>query len=587
MSILSQIPQAHRATLETYLVEETFAPAACLMRQGDPGDGCWFIDGGTVRVEVTEHEGGPTTVVGHLGAGDIVGEMSLVGANDADSAAVRSASVYAETPLQARRLSAERYAAMESEAPAVALAFSRVIARDMADKLRSTNTRLANLVSSEEPPSEVSAIVANAIAVRSQYASAWAAEFLSSVPTDKDIVDAFLERGIDAFCLVADSVLASMDQYICDLAAKGQVQRWAMPSERSCPGVAVGRWLATGRLTLMMMQNSGFTNAMDYLRTVMLVHRIPGIVLNGWRGFDALLDQSEPHILVGDVTDSDNENTVGAEHVFGKRSGIGLMHAVRSSIDNALAGNLSCLRVSPPGFRRAYPLATVTPERIVYPDPARYAAVAAAKGRRFEDVQRDPLLSRDEALSKIHQIMAPQDPFYIVANGFNARAMQGLRLTENTFENAGGMGSTLAIAWGAAKSNPDQVFVAIDGDQNATMNEMDKVIASDYPPNLYWFIMNNGSGESVGPSLSIPLAPWLYDLAYVINTCCEKPGTFAHARINDSGLKFASEEGRAMAREMGSLPAQAHLARQILARKQAARAGRRLSPDGRDVPRNG
>lgn len=575
MSILSQIPAEHRATLETYLVEQTFAPAACLMRQGDVGDGCWFIDGGSVRVEVTDHHDGPTTVVGHLGAGDIVGEMALVGAKDGDGATPRSASVYAETELVARRLSAERHAAMETEAPAVALAFSRVIARDMADKLRSTNTRLANLVSSEEPPSEVSAIVANAIAVRSQYASAWAAEFLSTVPTDRDIIEVFLERGIDTFCLVADSVLSSMDQYVIDLAAEGLAHRWAVPSERSCPGVAVGRWLATGRLTLMMMQNSGFTNAMDYLRTVMLVHRIPGIVLTGWRGFDALLDQSEPHILVGDITDSDNENTVGAEHVFGKRSGIGLMHAVRSSIDNAIAGHLSCLRVSPPGFRRAYPLATVTPERIRYPDPGRYAALAAEKGRPFGEVQRDPLLTRDEALAKIHEIMAPKDPFYIVANGFNARAMQGLRLTENTFENAGGMGSTLAIAWGAAKSNPDQVFVAIDGDQNATMNEMDKVIASDYPSNLYWFILNNGSGESVGPSLSIPLAPWLYDLANVINTCCERPGTFSHPRINDSGLKFASEEGRAMAAKMGSLPAQAHLARQILARKQAAREAAR------------
>lgn len=572
MPTLSRIPDDHRATLETYLVEETFEPGACLMRQGEPGDGCWFIDSGAVRIEVLERADVPATVVGHLGAGDLVGEMSLVGGKDDDGRAPRSASVYADTALSARRLSVERYADMEREAPAAALAFARVVARDVADKLRSTNSRLATLVSSEEPADQVHAIVANAISLRSRYASAWAAEFLSKVPTDEDIIDAFLGRGIDTFCLVADSVLSSMDQYIIDLAAEGRAQRWAMPSERSCPAAAVGRWLATGRLTLMMMQNSGFTNAIDYLRTVMLVHRIPGIVLNGWRGFDALLDQSEPHILVGDVTDLDNVNTVGAEHVFGKRSGIGLMHAVRSAIENAEAGNLSCLRVSPAGFRRAHPLAAVTTERIVYPDPTRYAATVAEKGRRFEQVQREPLLTRDEALAKIHEIMAPRDPFYIVANGFNSRAMQALRLTENTFENAGGMGSTLAIAWGAAKSNPEQVFVAIDGDQNATMNEMDKVIASDYPPNLFWFVMNNGSGESVGPSLSIPLAPWIYDLAHVINTRCEKPGSFAHPRVNDSGLKFASDEARALAQEMGNLPAQAYLARQILARKQAARA---------------
>ena len=49
------------------------------------------------------------------------------------------------------------------------------------------------------------------------------------------------------------------------------------------------------------------------------------------------------------------------------------------------------------------------------------------------------------------------------------------------------MGSSLAIAWGAAKSNPHQVFVAIDGDQNAVMNEMEKVLPSDYPANLDWY----------------------------------------------------------------------------------------------------
>ena len=144
--------------------------------------------------------------------------------------------------------------------------------------------------------------------------------------------------------------------------------------------------------------------------------------------------------------------------------------------------------------------------------------------------------------------------------------MQGLRLTERTFENAGGMGSTLAIAWGAAKSDPETVFVAIDGDQNATMSEMEKVLASDYPDNLHWFILNNGTGESVGPSTSLPLAPWHYELANVVNTRNEVPGSFKYARINASGLKFADGDARALAREIGNLPAQAQLARQLLAK---------------------
>ena len=120
------------------------------------------------------------------------------------------------------------------------------------------------------------------------------------------------------------------------------------------------------------------------------------------------------------------------------------------------------------------------------------------------------------------------------------------------------MGSSLAIAWGAAKSNPHQVFVAIDGDQNAVMNEMEKVLPSDYPANLDWYILNNGTGESVGPSLSLPLAPWHYGLACVINTCNAPPGSVKSIRINSSGLTFESAAAQALAREIGNLPATAH-----------------------------
>ena len=405
------------------------------------------------------------------------------------------------------------------------------------------------------------------VAARNQFASPRAGEFLSELPTDKEILDAFLHRGIDTVCMVADSILSSMDQYLMDLSARGKANRWVVPSERSVPAVAVGRWLATGKLTLMSMQNTGFTHAMDYLRTVMLIHRIPGIVLTSWRGFDPLLDDSEPHVLVGDAMDADTCNTVGKAHVFGHRTGEGLLHEICTAIEDAAKGNLVCIRVSPPGFSVSYPVKPVADALIPYLDPRRYASVAACKGRPFEKVQKEALRTRDEALADIHEEMKPLDPFYIVGTGFNPRAMQSLMLTANTFENAGGMGSALAIAWGAAKSNPRQVFVAVDGDQNAVMNEMEKVLSSDYPDNLHWFILNNGTGESVGPALSLPLSPWHYDLARVINTRNTPPGSFGHSRINASGLKFESEEARALAKEIGNLPAQAHLARRILAKR--------------------
>jgi sulfopyruvate decarboxylase TPP-binding subunit len=476
--------------------------------------------------------------------------------------------VHAETLVAARWLSIARFSALERSHPEVVLALSRIFAKDISRKVQDPNERLRSYVSLEATEEEAEAAVERAVDSRSAFAAPWVGEFLSDVPTDTEIVDAFLAAGIDAFCLVADSVFASMDEYLMALAAEGRVHRWVVPSERSIPAVATGRWLATGKLTVMSMQNSGFTNAMDYLRTVMLVHRIPGVVMSSWRGFEAALDDSEPHILVGDVTDADNRNTVGDAHVFGQRTGVGLRHDVDLAIEDALAGNLSCLRVSPPGFSRKYKLKPVEGPRFDHVKPADYGRIVAAKGRPLEEVLREAPVSREDALRKIHERMAPRDPFYVVGNGFNPRAMQALRLTEATFENAGGMGSTLAIAWGAAKSDPSRVFVAIDGDQNAEMNEMEKVLSSDYPDNLYWFILNNGTGESVGTSRSLPLSPWFYDLAYVIHTRNEEPGSFKHSRVNASGLKFTSAEAQALAVAIGNLPAQAHLARRWLASRR-------------------
>lgn len=392
-----------------------------------------------------------------------------------------------------------------------------------------------------------------------------------TLPNDTEIIDIILSAGVNTFCLVADSVFATMDQYVADLADEGSVNRWVMPSERSIPAVAAGRWLATGELTIMSMQNSGFSNAMDYLRTVLAVHRIPGLVMSSWRGFDPVLDESEPHIVVGKYTESDTQITLGEDHVFGYRYGEELLMQTNAALADAVAGNLACLRVSPKGFANTYPLRFITDARIPQIDLKSYYEVAQRKGNPFQDVNRRLLISREEALHRIHEEMKGYNPFYIVGNGFNPRAMQALRITEDTFENAGGMGSSLAIAWGAAKSNPNQVFVAIEGDQNAVMNEMEKVICSDYPENLFWYIINNGSGESVGPSLSLPLAPWHYELARVINTRNIQPNSFNYPRINASGLKFDRPEAAAIAAEFGNLPAQAKLARIILEKKENER----------------
>lgn len=83
---------------------------------------------------------------------------------------------------------------------------------------------------------------------------------------------------------------------------------------------------------------------------------------------------------------------------------------------------------------------------------------------------------------------------------------------------------------------------------------MEMVLSSDYPENLYWYILNNGTGESVGPSLSLPLSPWHYELARVIHTRTVPPGTFKPCRINATGLKFEPVQARTLAKKHGQSP---------------------------------
>jgi len=56
-------------------------------------------------------------------------------------------------------------------------------------------------------------------------------------------------------------------------------------------------------------------------------------------------------------------------------------------------------------------------------------------------------------------------------------------------------------------------------------------LAGDYPSNLHWYVLNNGIGASVGTSESLPLGAQYDDLARVIETRPDEPGTFAHPRV--------------------------------------------------------
>jgi CRP-like cAMP-binding protein len=84
------------AGLAAHLETVQFSEGACLMREGSPGDACYVIVAGEVRVEVERPDFDSNGVVSFLGPGAVCGELGLLD----DSP--RSASVYARVKRMAQ-----------------------------------------------------------------------------------------------------------------------------------------------------------------------------------------------------------------------------------------------------------------------------------------------------------------------------------------------------------------------------------------------------------------------------------------------------------------------------------------------------
>lgn len=144
--------------LEPYLDTVQFRQGACLMREGSPGDACYFIVSGEVRVEVDRPDFDSDGVVSFMGPGTVCGELGLVD----DSP--RSASAYAHTDVTARRLSAGALRELCDSEPAAGVTMLRWLARSAAEKARVFSKELEEFIFTDEPDPALDALVARSAA---------------------------------------------------------------------------------------------------------------------------------------------------------------------------------------------------------------------------------------------------------------------------------------------------------------------------------------------------------------------------------------------------------------------------------------
>jgi acetaldehyde dehydrogenase/alcohol dehydrogenase len=168
---LDSLTEQQTTELQRHLVPLHFSAGERIFSIGDPGDACFIIDDGRIRVDLDSPE-----FIGHLEvdsdrtldvleAGSILGEMSLL------DALPRSASAIAEADTTVRRLDLRSIVELAASRPEIAAAIFAALGRDASLKLRRASERLAHAIFDDPPDPLVGEMVRRAVAAQSEIAT--------------------------------------------------------------------------------------------------------------------------------------------------------------------------------------------------------------------------------------------------------------------------------------------------------------------------------------------------------------------------------------------------------------------------------
>lgn len=145
--------------------EMAFVQGARLVRQGEASRGAFLIRSGRLEAHVAL-PGGGTLTVAQFTAGDIFGEMALI------ERGVVSATVIAQSNVNAYFVNRDDFRAMVASRDAEALEMQRTITKTLADKLRVLNDRVAKHPAAEDRPAVDPAPAADPLAKAQRSAQA-------------------------------------------------------------------------------------------------------------------------------------------------------------------------------------------------------------------------------------------------------------------------------------------------------------------------------------------------------------------------------------------------------------------------------
>lgn len=185
MSFFDALKADELASTVQYMDLVKFEAGALILAEGEPGNECYLIDDGRVRLEVHSNELDSDAVLDHLEPGQVLGEFCLF------DRGVRSASAYADTAVTTRRLTRASFDTLCDEQPRLGMTLLTHMAGDFTHKLRQMNLKLKHFIFRGKPPAWINDMVARAHAAQVEFAD-WPEDQVDAII--KDIAEAVLAR---------------------------------------------------------------------------------------------------------------------------------------------------------------------------------------------------------------------------------------------------------------------------------------------------------------------------------------------------------------------------------------------------------
>jgi phosphonopyruvate decarboxylase len=282
------------------------------------------------------------------------------------------------------------------------------------------------------------------------------------------------DNGVSFFTGVPDSLLKHLCAYITDNTT--DKEHIIAANEGGAVALAAGYHLATGKIPLVYLQNSGLGNTVNPLLSLAdkKIYSIPMVLLIGWRGKPGTKDEPQhikqgriqndllrvldiPFLVIGpdidDLTDSVNQ-------------------IIKTAKDNSS------------------PVAIV-----VQPNTFEEYKLKACSEDKYQ-------LTREEAIETILESVSLKD-IVVSTTGKTSREVYEYRERkkqgyQNDFLTVGSMGHASQIALGVTLNTKKRV-ICLDGD-GAILMHMGAlaIIGTKKPKNFIHIVLNNGSHDSVG-----------------------------------------------------------------------------------------